>query len=272
MKRLRIPVLGPITGLALVFLYVPLVFVFLNAFNADRDLARWGGFTLHWFDIAVSDGRARDDFVTSIVIAVATTAISLVIGVTAALWSRGATTRGRALLDATTYMRIVLPEVVVAVGLFVLFRRLDLGLGTPAILLGHVVFNSALATVILQARVATMGRTLEEAAMDLGASSWRVFRRVTLPQLLPAVVVAGLLTFTFSLDDVITSAFLGGGSTETLPVYILGLVRHQITPQVNAMGAIVMVITLASLAAAVAVAGLRGATGFGTPERPVERP
>ena len=138
-----------------------------------------------------------------------------------------------------------------------LFRRLDLPLGTGAIVLGHLVYNSALATLIIQARFATIGPTLEEAAADLGAPPRRVFRRVTLPQILPALLVSGLLVFTFSLDDVITSLFLGGGNAETLPVLILGLVRFEITPEVNAIGALVMLMTLATFLVMLALVGLR---------------
>lgn len=259
--RLSFP--GAVTMLALGFLYVPLVLVFANAFNADEDLISWGGFTLEWFDSVLSDPRMRSDFRTSVTIAAATTLLSVTIGVTAALWARRASGRLRAFLDVTTYTRLVLPEIVIAVGLFVLFRRLELPLGTGAIVLGHTVFNSALATVIIQARLATFGTTLEEAAGDLGARPHRVFLRVTLPQLWPAIVVAGLLVFTFSMDDVITSQFLAGGNAETLPMLIMGLIRFQITPTVNAVGVIVMAVTLAAFLLALALVGLRsGAMGM----------
>ena len=96
-------------------------------------------------------------------------------------------------------MRIILPETVLAIGLFLLLRRYDVGLGVATIVIGHVVFNSAYATIVIQARMATLSETLEQAAADLGATPWRVFRRVTLPLIMPAVIVAGLLVFSFSL-------------------------------------------------------------------------
>jgi ABC-type spermidine/putrescine transport system permease subunit II len=148
------------------------------------------------------------------------------------------------LFDGLTYSRIVLPEVVFALGLFVLFDRLDVEQGIVAIVIGHVVFNSAYATIIIQARVATMSASLEEAAADLGANRWRVFRRVTLPLLMPAVIVSGLLTLTFSLDNVITSQFLGGTDAQTLPVLVLGMIRQRVTPEVNAIGSGLMLMTL----------------------------
>jgi ABC-type spermidine/putrescine transport system permease subunit II len=156
-------------------------------------------------------------------------------------------------------MRIVLPEVVAAVGLFLLFRRLNVPLGMWTIAAGHVVFNSAYATIIIQARVATLNTTLEEAAADLGAVPWRAFRRVTVPLLRPAIIVAGLLIFTFSFDDVVTSAFLSGDAV-TLPVLIFGLMRFHVTPEVNAIGSGVMLITLVTFALATALVGLRAGT------------
>jgi ABC-type spermidine/putrescine transport system permease subunit II len=249
---------------ALVFaaLYAPIVLVLVNSFNGDGSLIGWGGFTTRWYDAVVHDGRVRDDFGTSLVVATLSTAISLVIAVAAGLWARSASDRGRRLLEASTYVRIVLPEIVFALGLFLLANRLHLKLGVATIVMGHVVFNSAYATIIVQARFATLNRTLEEAAADLGAPPWRVFRRITLPLLAPAIVVAGLLTFTFSFDDVIVSQFLGGTNAETLPVLLLGKIRLHVTPEVNAIGAGVMLITLVSFAMAALVAVVRP-TGAG---------
>jgi ABC-type spermidine/putrescine transport system permease subunit II len=250
--------LGLYTAAVLLFLFAPLAVVFANAFNADSDLVEWGGFTTRWFTSVIEDPRIRQDFATSVEVAALSVALSLVIAVTAALWWRRAGSRGRRALDATTYMRIILPEVVTALGLLVLFRRLDVALGLWTIVLGHVVFLSAYATILLQARLSTLDASLEDAAGDLGASPLRVFRRVTLPLLMPAVAVAGLLCFAFSFDDVITSAFLGGGQTETLPSYILGSARLRTTPTINAIGAAVTAVTALAFVAALLVARRRG--------------
>ena len=249
---------GAWTVMVLVFLYAPIVIVLVNAFNAERSLTGWGGFTFDWFETAFSNEETVTALWASVKIAVISTVLSLVLAVTVGLWARRASPRWLGTLDATTYMRIVLPEIVIAVGLFVLFRRLDIGFGLVTVVIGHVVFNSAFATVIIQARLASLTSTLEEAAADLGARPHRVFRRVTLPLLTPAILVAGLLTFTFSFDNVITSSFLAG-DTAPLPVRILGLIRFRLTPEVNAIAAGVMLITLVSFVLAVAAVGLRGA-------------
>jgi ABC-type spermidine/putrescine transport system permease subunit II len=258
-KRPR-PLAG-VTAVVLVFLYAPIVVVVLNAFNGNRTLTRWGGFTVRWFRQAFSDSAVWSALWTSVRIAVASTIISLLIAIPAALWTRRAGPRARALLDGTTYMRIVLPEVVAAVGLFLLFRRINFPLGIWTIVAGHVVFNSAYATIVIQARVATLSTTLEDAASDLGAVPWRAFWRVTLPLLRPAVIVAGLLVFTFSMDDVVTSAFLSGNSV-TLPVLIFGLMRFHVTPEVNAIAAGVTCLTLVTFTAATALIGLRTGTSL----------
>lgn len=256
MRRLLPSPLAAVTLIVLFFLYAPIGVVIANSFNTDTSLTSWGGLTVRWYRTAIQDGRVRDAAITSLEIAALSTGISLVIAVTAGLWSRTATPRKRQLLDAGTYMRIVLPEVVAALALFLLFRRLGLELGLWAIVVGHVVFNSAYATIVIQARLRTLSTTYEEAAADLGARPSRVFRRVTLPLLAPAVAVAALLTFTFSLDDVITSLFLSGGNAETIPILLFGMARFHITPELNAIGAGVMVLTTFSFALTVLVGTL----------------
>jgi ABC-type spermidine/putrescine transport system permease subunit II len=261
--RSRIPSLsGVITTLVMICLYAPIVTVV--AFSVDKDplLLHWTGFTLHWYEVAVHDPEAHADFVTSMEVAGASTVISLVIAITAGLWSRRASPRARRMFDLLTYSRILLPEVVVALGLFVLFQKLGFPLGVWAIVFGHVVFNSAYATVIIQARLATLGTSAEHAAADLGASPWRVFRRVTMPLLRPAILVAALLAISFSFDDVVSSLFLGGTSAETIPVLLLGMIRLHVTPEVNAIGAGQMLITTVTFAIAGLVTVLRP-TGAG---------
>jgi ABC-type spermidine/putrescine transport system permease subunit II len=257
-----------VTVLVMAFLYAPILLVLVNSVNADTSLLRWEGFTTTWYRQAFTGDEVRDALVTSAQIAVLSTVISLVLAITAGLWLRGASQRARRLFDALTYSRIVLPEVVFALGLFIVLKRAGIEFGVGAIVLGHVVFNSAYATIIIQARLATMGPTLEEAAADLGANRLSVFRRVTLPLLAPAVIVAGLLTLTFSFDDVIVSQFLSGTDTTTLPVLLLGKIRIHVTPEVNAIGAGMMVITLTSFALVALVsimrpAGARAFIGFG---------
>jgi ABC-type spermidine/putrescine transport system permease subunit II len=247
----RLPRLSSaITTVVMICLYAPIVIVVLYSLNKDPLLIHWRGFTTHWYSQAFHDPQVRRDLLTSLEVAALSTAISLVIAICAGLWARSASPRARRIFDAFTYSRIVLPEVVFALGLLVLLGKLGISYGVGAIVLGHVVFNSAYATVIIQARLAGLGSSLEEAAADLGANRWRVFRRVTLPLLMPAVIVAGLLTISFSFDDVIVSQFLGGSNAEPVSVLILGMIHLHVTPEVNAIGSALMLITLVSFATA----------------------
>jgi ABC-type spermidine/putrescine transport system permease subunit II len=232
----------------IVFLWAPLVIIAINSINSDTLLATWKGATTHWYSDALHEQSVQSGVRQTMKIALLSTSISLVIAVTGTLWWRRASPRGRRLFDLLTYLRIMLPEVVFAVALFLLFSHYKFPLGTTAVVIGHVVWSSAYATLIIQARASTLDPALEAAAADLGANPWRVFRRVTLPGLMPGMVAAGLLIFTFSFDDVVTSYFLTGAGTAPLPVVILSMIRFRITPEINAIGMMVMVFTVAMFA------------------------
>jgi ABC-type spermidine/putrescine transport system permease subunit II len=232
----------------------------VNSFNQDALLSRWGGFTTRWYSQAFGDDRVWAGFRTSIVVATIATAISIVIAVATALWWRSASGRGRQMLDLTTYARLIVPEVVIALALFVFLRKLNIALGLLAVVIGHVVFTSAFATLVVQSRSATLPTDIEEAAADLGARPHRVLWRVTLPLLRPAIAVGALLSFTLSFDNFLSSQFLAGTNVETLPMLIYGLVRFRLTPEVNAIASGAMLVTVAALAALVLVVALRSRT------------
>ena len=245
----------------LVLFYAPILVVAVNALNQDDTLNSWGGGTLRWFRQILADGRVRGDFGTSALIAAATTILSVAIALTTVLAARRLPHGGRTAFNMITYARLMLPEVVTAVGLFLLFRRFGIEMGLVPVIIGHTLFCSAYATVVVQARYAAVSGRFSEAAADLGAGPWRTFRRVTLPLLAPALVVAGLLSFTFSFDDVVSSVFLSGSSVETLPMLMMGMIRQRVTPEVNAIAVAVMTITFAVVALVVAATSVRAAGG-----------
>jgi ABC-type spermidine/putrescine transport system permease subunit II len=250
-----------VTGVVLLCIYAPLALVVLNSFNLDEELLSWEGFTLKWYEQAFSNERVVDDLRTSLWVGLIATGIALVVAISAALWIRGASARGGRVMDGVTYSRLILPEVVLAFGLFVVLRLLEVRLGFWTIVVGHVVVYSAYATVVVQARLASISRDLEEAARDLGAPPRRVFGRVTLPLLMPGVIVAGLLVFTFSFDSVVMSQFLGGANAETLPVLVLGMIRTNVTPEVNAIGVGMLIVMFVSIGIAAAVTAFRPGGG-----------
>jgi ABC-type spermidine/putrescine transport system permease subunit II len=257
----RHPFAAGLSLLVLLFMWVPLIVVAVNSFNQQTIMAGWGGFTTHWYGLALHDQNVQTGLRTTLYIAIASSLLSLAIAVSGALWWRRASPKARAVYDGLIYARIILPEVVSATALFFLFLKIHYTLGLTAIVIGHTVWNSAYAAIIVQARMAGLDPALEEAAADLGATPWRTFRRVTLSALLPAIIAAGLLAFTFSFDDVVTSVFLQGASNTPLPVVILGMIRFRITPEINAIGLLVMLFTVTLMSVAVAIYATAGSLG-----------
>lgn len=239
---------GILSVLVIAFLWAPLLIAVINSFNRDAFLSSWEGATLRWYREALANGAVRTAFAASLTIGASTSILSIVIAVTGALWWRKASSRARRLFDLFTFLRIILPEIVFAVSLFLLFARLRFPLGTLAVVIGHTVWNSAYATLIMQSRVITLDPALEDAAADLGANALGVFGRVTVPSLLPAIVAGLLITFTFSFDDVVTSYFLAGSRVAPLPVVLLSMIRFRISPAINAIGILVMSVTVSSMA------------------------
>lgn len=261
MNLRRHPISAVLSALVIAFLWLPLVVVLIGSFDTNALLTTWTGATGRWYHQALNDPNVRSGFETTLIIAVLSALLSLAVALTGALWWRRAPRGARAVYDGLVYSRIVVPEVVFASALFFLFLKLHFTLGLPAIVIGHAVLNSAYSTLIIQARLIGLDPALEEAAADLGATPWRAFRRVTLITLMPAIIAAGLLAFTFSLDDVVTSYFLQGTSQSPLPIVLLGMIRFRITPEINAVGVFVMFLTVALMSAAVAVLATAGRVG-----------
>lgn len=249
------------------FLWLPLVAVIIGSFDSNSLLTTFTSATGHWYRQAINDPNVRSGFETTLILGVASALLSLVVALSGALWWRRAPRRARAVYDALVYARIVVPEVVFATALFFLFLKIHFALGLPAMVVGHAVLNSAYSTLIIQARVVGLDPALEEAAADLGATPWRAFRRVTLITLMPAIIAAGLLAFTFSLDDVVTSFFLQGSSQSPLPIVLLGVIRFRITPEINAVGVLFMILTVALMSLAVAAFTAAGRFGGGRRSR-----
>jgi spermidine/putrescine transport system permease protein len=249
-----------VAAVVLIFLYAPIVLVIVNSFNADPLLAAWDGFTTKWYSQAFGSDRVWAGFRASLLVAAAVTVLSVVIALATALWWRSASTGGRRVLDLSTLSRLIVPEVVIALALFVFLRKLNIALGLVTVVIGHVVFTSAFATLVIQARCATLPTDIEEAAADLGARPHRVLWRVTLPLLRPAIAAGALLAFTLSFDNFLTSQFLAGTNVETLPMLIYGLVRFRVSPEVNAVASGAMAVTVVALALLVLVLALRSRT------------
>ncbi len=209
----------------------------------------WNGFTSCWFSAGLHDPTYIPAIVTSLQIAAVASVIATVLGLCAALALARMKPRFRAPFDAIVYLTLVVPEIVIAVASLIFFVQAHNHiqgfppLGKATILIGQVVFSASLAMLIIRARFVGMGDVLEEAAYDLGSGPLATFRQITLPRLIPAIVAAGLLSFTFSFDDYVLPAFTNG-TTNTWPIVLYSAVRFNLTPAVNALATIMLAATV----------------------------
>jgi len=223
------------------FLYLPLATLALFSFNSSR-FAVWQGFTLHWYGEAFHNRQMIEAAENSLIIGVCSTLLSTSIGTLAAygLWKKRA-----AWLTNSLYLSLLTPEIVTGISLLAFFqwtfRYMHVHLGLHTVILAHVSFSIAYAVVVILARLRTFEVSLEEAALDLGADDWQVFRLVTIPYLAPAIMAAALLCFAVSFDDYVTTSLVAGVNSETLPMVIYSLARRGISPTVNALSAVITV-------------------------------
>ena len=226
---------------ALAFLHAPLLILIVFSFNASR-FTVWEGFSLRWYRAAMNDPQLTDGLVNSIIIALVAGLVSTVIGTLAAygMWRRAAP-----VLSGSLYLSLVTPEIVTGVSLLALFqwtfRFLHLHLGLFTVIIAHVAFSIAYVTIVISARLRSYDRSLEEAAMDLGATGWHAFSRVTLPVLAPAIAAAGLLALVVSFDDYVITSLVAGVDSETLPMVIYAMARRGVSPVVNAVSTLIVV-------------------------------
>jgi spermidine/putrescine transport system permease protein len=258
---------GGWTALVYAFLYAPILIVVIYAFNGGRQVLNWEGFSTKWFGEALADPTITEPLKNSLVIGVSNALIACVLGTALALALSRMGPRLRAPIDGLVYMTLVTPEIVFGISALIFFVQAGVPLGLKTILIAHVVFNASVVALIVRARVVGMGEAYEEASYDLGAGPISTFRQVTLPRLAPAILAGGLLAFTFSFDDFITSFFVSGAGTTTLPLRIFSSLRFGISPIVNATAVMILVLTLAAVVIAYLVLRrtARGTRGTGLP-------
>jgi len=229
------------------FLYIPLFFLIAFSFNSTRQDAVFTGFSTRWYTALFNDSRLVDGFFLSLRIAVISGTLSTILGTFAAfVLVRYARFRGRSLFSGLVSAPLVMPEVIVGLSLLLLMVSLQRAIGWPergatTIVIGHTLLGMAYATVVITARLREMDRQLEEAAMDLGCRPLQVFFLVTLPNILPSLIAAWLLTFTLSFDDVVVSEFLSVPGVTTLPQVIFAYARRGVNPSIYAAATILIV-------------------------------
>ena len=240
-------------GLILLFLYAPLARVGVNSVNSNPVGTSFDGFTLDWYRAAWGDTTVRDGLRVSIVLAVIASLFSTLIALATVIGTRMGPQRLRWSSRALTSARLLLPEVVIAAGIATMLPLFGIRLGLLALVIGHVVFQTAFAIVLIESRAAGLDPRLQDAAADLGASPSRTLRTIVIPDLAPGIWAAALLTFLFSFDDVVLSRLLSSPDTPTLPVTVLSLINRRISPEIDAIGTIVFGVGFVAFVGAVLV-------------------
>ena len=250
--------------LVYLFLYAPIALIVLFSFNSGSSAAGFQGFSLNWYGKVLDNSLMLDALKNSIIVASTTAILATVMGTMAAIALQRVRGIPRALFDALTYISIMVPGIVIGIATLIALvttfgavnsflagiwpggqpPRLSLGYGS--IIAAHTLFAMALVIVIVRTRIAGMDRSLIEASMDLYADPLATFRQITLPQLMPGIVAGFLLSFTFSFDDFVI-AFFVAGSKNTLPIYVFSSIRRGVTPEINAIGTMVMLFSLTML-------------------------
>ena len=247
MRRGGIGFSGVMLAIGLLFLYVPIVLLILFSFNESRLVTVWGGWSLRWYEALFSDQQMLRAAWLSIRIAAITATIAVVLGTMAGVaLVRFGNFRGRFLFTGMIATPLVMPEVIIGLSMLLMFVAMDQAIGWPAgrgmltIIIAHATFCAAYVTVVVQSRLGALDRSLEEAAMDLGARPLKVFFVITLPIIAPALIAGWLLAFTLSLDDLVVASFVTGPGATTLPMLVFSSVRLGVSPQVNALGSIIV--------------------------------
>lgn len=254
-------IIEPIIGYF--FLWAPILLLILFSFNDARTVSQWRGFTLQWYsnifnNVVGTEARFSTDLMlqslgNSVLVGLAATLIATTIGTMVALSLVRGNYPGKGFIDGLLFLPVVIPEITQALSLAIFFNLIfnwfndttgipaQFGFGT--IIIGHVAFNISYVAIVVRARLADMNPRLEEAARDLGANEWRTFWRVTFPLILPGVISGGLLAFTLSLDDFVITFFTSGIGTTTLPVFVYGLLKLSVTPEINAISTLILVLS-----------------------------
>jgi spermidine/putrescine transport system permease protein len=225
---------------AYAFLHVPLLVLAVFSFNSSR-FSVWQGFSLAWYRAVAADTNLVESSLNSLIIAIAATLAATILGTLAAygLWKRSSTW-----LSGSMYLSLVTPEIVTGASLLALFqwifRFAHLRLGMHTVILAHVGFSLPYVVVVVLARLRTFDRTLEEAALDLGATEFEAFGRVTLPYLAPAIAAAAMLAFTVSIDDYVITSLVAGVDSQTLPMVIYAMARRGVNPALNAVSTLIV--------------------------------
>lgn len=239
------PGFGVISFAFFMFLYIPILVVIAYSFNSNKIVSVWQGFSFKWYLSALQNEGLMNALQVSLTVAAIATLIATTIATAAALvLSRGKEVKHVKLSETVINLPLMLPEIVFAVAVLILFSQLGLQDGLTKLILAHSCFCIPFAFLPIRARLQGMTNNLEQAAQDLYANPWITFKRITLPLILPGIFAGAMLSFVISMDDFITSSIVSGGGATTLPVYIFSLVKQGVSPELNAISTLIMLVSL----------------------------
>jgi len=241
MKRSRLPII--VTWILMLFFYLPIFVLVLYSFNNSRFGGSWNGWSLYWYQQLYRQREIWQALTNSLVIAVSATAVSLVLGTTAAIALHRYSSRLQKFHFTLIYVPLVVPEILMGISLLLFFAALHLELGLFTIFLAHVTFCISYVTMVILGRLQDFDYAIVEAAQDLGADWWTTVWRILLPLLMPGIVAGGLLAFTLSIDDFVITFFVAGPGSTTLPIRIYSMIKHGSPPLINALSSILLLVT-----------------------------
>mgnify|MGYP000178281763 FL=1 len=246
--------------LGFVFLYAPIISLIVYSFNSSKLVTIWGGWSIKWYGTLFQNEQIIDAAMLSFKIAFITSCLAVILGTMAGfVLARMGRFKGKMILSGWISAPLVMPEVITGLSLLLLFVAMEnmfgwpSGRGTNTIIIAHTTFCLAYVAVIVQSRLSMLDETLEEAAMDLGAKPSSLFFLVTMPLIAPALISGWLLSFTLSLDDLVIASFVSGPGSSTLPMVIYSKVRMGVTPEINALATLMILIVAAGVVAAMLI-------------------
>ena len=231
--------------LTYVFLYLPILVVVILSFNDSESLFVWKGLSLRWYPELFADTAVMEGLRNTVIVATGATVLATVLGTLMAVGVHRYTKGG--LIRAFAVAPALLPDLLLGIGILSVFSLLGLTLGLYSVMMAHTVFAMAFVTAIVLARLAHLDPSLEEASRDLGATASRTFFKVTLPQLAPGIVAGALLAFTLSLDEFVIAFFTAAPTTPTLPIAIYSMVRFGVTPEINALATVLLLVSVVTV-------------------------
>ncbi len=235
------------------FLFLPIFVVFAFSFNSSSRNIVFEEFTLEWYVKMFDNKQLMDSFFNTIIVAVSSTLISVVIGTLCAVGLYKFEFKLKKLVSSALYIPIMIPELVFAIAMLVFFSSINVEMSMFTLIVSHVTFSMPFVVITVRSRMAGFDKSIEEAAKDLGANELHTFFRVTLPMIMPGVISGGMLALTLSLDDVVVSYFTSGPESTTMPLKILGMVKKGISPDVNALSTLMILGTVGILVLSTAI-------------------